>query len=94
MLNPASPAHQNHCASFKHSCRWGVRCRDLRSHPHSAEYTHNALPACHNNPCIQKRDPVHRTQNSHRGLWDFMLPCKKGAGCPDQSDEHLDRYYH
>jgi hypothetical protein len=79
-----------------HPCLWGAQCRERADAAHCLLFTHVDLPRCRDGDgCAQRRNAAHRRAFSHRGLWDCMVPCKRGAACRKRDDtEHELKYSH
>lgn len=91
-----NPKRVEHMKSYRHSCKWGSKCKDRFDQEHSLYYCHPSPPNCPDaSECQKIHNPKHRREYRHPGLWDFMVPCKNynhNQGKCNGHDE--DKYYH
>ena len=81
-----------HNAKFSHPCRFAELCRKKEAH-----LTHDAHPCslCHEDgKCEKVIDPHHRAKYRHRGLPDYLVPCRLQSKCKDNSPVHRTKYSH
>jgi len=91
---PGSSQQKDHFSKYKHRCLYGGACT-IATPEHKEEWTHIILPACPNNACTQLSNVKHRSEFSHPGHWDFLLPCRNSpCAAHKQGKCDIKRYYH
>jgi len=82
-----------HIRQYKHTCIWGVDCKNKNDPKHEPYWEHVALPRCPDleMECGLLDDPDHREKYYHDGMWNFMIPCK-APNCNGKCDRH--KFYH
>ena len=84
---------KKHIAEFSHPCRFSEVCR--RNEPHLVHIPH-PIPMCSNDEkCTKRGDPIHRAQDRHTNLPDYLIPCRFQEKCKIISKEdHRIKYFH
>jgi len=85
------PERVLHMSQELHTCQWGNQCKFLQNPEHLKVTLHEDLPRCNSGgKCPRISDPLHRSQMSHVGFWDWMLVCHRPncQGCDPT------KYYH
>jgi len=97
-LAETDPKRLQHIEETRHTCKWGAACKTKWEKGHSRDFVHMEKEKCPDDDmCNFIDDQKHRAQKSHKGLWDFMVPCKvhhSGKKCTACENDDKKRYYH
>lgn len=84
-----------HTSTYLHLCKEGISCPRVKDPSHTKDFYHIQHTKCDQKHTAWNFDMNHFISFHHKGIPDFMEPCKYGSKCPHLKDfDHITHYQH